>query len=214
MARKRRGRRDPHPPPRLGHPADDDHGLPGDRTHPGFPLAGGDCCPVRIRHGAHLRRIRALAEPQGRLLVREGATVDRRGDGRGGLRRDPADRLCRLDRCRQGGRGRRLRRRRFLRSPGDTAGARQLLQREVPDGDRRALHSLRQLGWRIPAGSAGVTLGEGLLSRREARAFQGALLRAAWLGATHEGPGGKPADPPPEPAPEDPPASPEAAPPQ
>ena len=82
MARQRGDEgRHPRAPHGLGHPAAALDGLP--RHHHRYTRAPGSefvAIGVRHRHGADPRRVRALAEPRGRVLVGEGPPVDRRRD--------------------------------------------------------------------------------------------------------------------------------------
>ena len=87
VAGQRRGRRHPHPPPGLGHPAAADLRLRRGRLPARLAgrRAGRD--RLRDRHRADARRVRALAHAARRLLGAGGPALDRRGDRR---RRDLA----------------------------------------------------------------------------------------------------------------------------
>ena len=101
VAGQRRGRRDPHPSPRLGDPAADDHRLDRDRRRPGSARPRDRRRRLRDRHRAHARRVRSLAGAQGRLLVGGRAEVDRRRDRRGHHRQFRGPRFHDLGRCRR-----------------------------------------------------------------------------------------------------------------
>ena len=76
-------------PPRVRHRPDAAGGLRA-RAPAGQPLVRAHGGGVRHRGGTDTRRIRALAAPRGRLLVRGGTPLRRRCRDRGGRRRAPA----------------------------------------------------------------------------------------------------------------------------
>ncbi len=169
MAGERRGWRNPHPPPGLGHRPDDDLRLRGGHDRAALSLARDRVGPVRGGNGPGPRRVRALARPQGRVLERPGAQVDRRGDRRGDDHRDGAGRVHGLDRCGDRGRGRGVRDRGRIRGPHDRVRAGQPREGEVRDGADRPVRPAGGPRRRLPARAAPLFVGAAVLSRASAR---------------------------------------------
>jgi hypothetical protein len=177
VARQRLGRRDAHPPSGLGNPAAADQRLHRRRHPPGRPLAGHRRGPVRHRHRPHPRRVRPLAQSEGRLLVKAGPPLDRRGRDRWRALGRAADQPSELDRRDHRSRGRGPGRRRSDRPARRHPGADQRREGEVRHGD---LERPRTGGWpggRRPAREAALRLGEALLQARQEGRLRQALRR-------------------------------------
>ena len=110
VARQRRGRGHPRPPPGLRDHHLPDRGLRRDRDRARRAVARDPRGPVRDRGGADARRVRALAQPPRRLLGEGGTALDRRRDHRRGAGGPGRARGPDLDRPRPRRRRRRRRR--------------------------------------------------------------------------------------------------------
>ena len=84
-------------------------GYVGRRDRAALAMARDRRGAVRGRHRPDARRVRPVAQPEGRLLVAAGTALDRRGDHRRDDHRDGAGRLHRLAGRGDRGRGRRVR---------------------------------------------------------------------------------------------------------
>ena len=175
MAGERQGGRHPHPPSGLGHRAADGHRLCRRDDRAAIPLARDRRGPVRGRDRAGARRVRAVAEPQGRLLERSGPQVDRRGDRRRYDHRDGAGRLYGLGGRRHRGGGRRVRDRRDIRRHRDPPRGGQPGEGEVRGGDHRAVLLPGRPGRRPAPGQAALALGPPVLWRGAEGAGAGAV---------------------------------------